>query len=1021
MNDPRGSIWRKWDLHIHTPASFHWNGGKRFCEMTELERDAALDGIVQKMGQSDIAAFGIMDYWTFEGYWALRDHIEAKKLQLDKAVFPGIELRIEAPVDYRLNIHVILSDCLSNQQLQDFKGALRVRIGKGDRPLSDESLIEFARTLDQSVAAKYGFSPPDLEVEGKLLQLGSKTAKITRESLRDAEGRIPERSCLVVLPYDTSDGLESLDWAKHPYDDSVFMQSADIFETRDPANVDLFLNRETDENRHFIANFLKTMGGKPKPAISGSDAHRVSAYGLFPNNRTTWIKADPTFEGLRQLVNEPLERGFIGEIPPKLALIQQKSTKYIEFVEIRRKPDANLAEVWFDNTIPINPDLVAIIGNKGKGKSAVTDIVGLLANTRQHREFTFLSMRNFRQPKENKAKHFRATLAWASGGRTTKGLDEEVDEQQPELVKYIPQNFLEIICTQLGGIEETEFDRELKKVIFSHVDSIGRLGKASLDDLIDYKTTEANERLQILKQEMHNINEYIVSFEERSLPEYRQSIENLLKLKKDELNAQEKSKPEAVQEPTNDPQKQEEISLAATLLDEAKTALAECEKQITVAIGDQTNYAQLISVADKLVSRVENLERQIESFVAASESDFARIGLTVQDIVKISIDKQPLIDRRKSFATLVQGAEDQQNSSKPDSPAHRKVAVEKEIAGLQTRLDEPNKRYQAYLAALKVWEGQKEAIIGTEVTPGTIRYYEKQLIDLEGLPAVISNAKSSRLAKAKEIHTVIRQLADTYRGLYAPVNQFIESSPLAKEKFQLNFEVGVVDTGFEQSLFEYISQGVSGTFCGVEDGRKKLRQILAKQDFNTEHGIEVFLTEIMDTLENDRRPGGGPVRISSQMRTRKTVLELYDLIFGLNYLKPRYALRMGDKELHQLSPGERGTLLLVFYLLVDKDDVPLVIDQPEENLDNQTVYDLLVPCFKEAKKRRQIFIVTHNPNLAVVCDAEQIIWADLDKKNNYVMNYHSGAIESHILNKASVDILEGTMPAFDNRDAKYFH
>jgi predicted ATPase len=86
---------------------------------------------------------------------------------------------------------------------------------------------------------------------------------------------------------------------------------------------------------------------------------------------------------------------------------------------------------------------------------------------------------------------------------------------------------------------------------------------------------------------------------------------------------------------------------------------------------------------------------------------------------------------------------------------------------------------------------------------------------------------------------------------------------------------------------------------------------------------------------------------------------------------------MGAKELSELSPGERGTLLLVFYLLVDKDDIPLVIDQPEENLDNQTVYELLVPCMKEAKRRRQLFMVTHNPNLAVVCDAEQIICADL--------------------------------------------
>jgi len=128
---------------------------------------------------------------------------------------------------------------------------------------------------------------------------------------------------------------------------------------------------------------------------------------------------------------------------------------------------------------------------------------------------------------------------------------------------------------------------------------------------------------------------------------------------------------------------------------------------------------------------------------------------------------------------------------------------------------------------------------------------------------------------------------------------------------------------------------------------------------------------------------------------------------------------MGEKELNQLSPGERGTLLLVFYLLVDKEQIPLVIDQPEENLDNQTVFELLVPCIKETKKRRQMIIVTHNPNLAVVCDAEQIICASLDKFDNYRMEYLAGAIENPLINRAIVNILEGTRPAFNNRDSTY--
>jgi len=121
-----------------------------------------------------------------------------------------------------------------------------------------------------------------------------------------------------------------------------------------------------------------------------------------------------------------------------------------------------------------------------------------------------------------------------------------------------------------------------------------------------------------------------------------------------------------------------------------------------------------------------------------------------------------------------------------------------------------------------------------------------------------------------------------------------------------------------------------------------------------------------------------------------------------------------------LSPGERGTVLLIFYLFISQEEIPLVIDQPEENLDNETVYGVLVPYIKEAKRRRQIIIVTHNPNLAVVCDADQIIHCEMKKEEKNKITFISGAIENPQINKAIIDILEGTLPAFDNRDRKYY-
>jgi len=77
-------------------------------------------------------------------------------------------------------------------------------------------------------------------------------------------------------------------------------------------------------------------------------------------------------------------------------------------------------------------------------------------------------------------------------------------------------------------------------------------------------------------------------------------------------------------------------------------------------------------------------------------------------------------------------------------------------------------------------------VIGSDATAGTIKFYEARLAELDAVPHKLSDTKNNRLAKAREIHAVIRQLADTYRELYEPVHQFIQQRPLAREKFQLN-------------------------------------------------------------------------------------------------------------------------------------------------------------------------------------------------------------------------------------------
>jgi hypothetical protein len=174
---PRGSEWRKWDLHVHTPASFYWNGGKNLHLMNATEKEEEIERFIGTINHSDVAVFCIMDYWTFDWYLELQRYLVRNPRSLEKTVFPGMELRIECPVDYRLNIHCILSDTLTEQELIDFKSELYIR--SIDKKLSNESLISFAKSLDASKARKHGYDAPENLDNLQLLQLGASTAEVT--------------------------------------------------------------------------------------------------------------------------------------------------------------------------------------------------------------------------------------------------------------------------------------------------------------------------------------------------------------------------------------------------------------------------------------------------------------------------------------------------------------------------------------------------------------------------------------------------------------------------------------------------------------------------------------------------------------------------------------------------------------------------------------------------------------------------------------------------------------------------
>lgn len=140
------------------------------------------------------------------------------------------------------------------------------------------------------------------------------------------------------------------------------------------------------------------------------------------------------------------------------------------------------------------------------------------------------------------------------------------------------------------------------------------------------------------------------------------------------------------------------------------------------------------------------------------------------------------------------------------------------------------------------------------------------------------------------------------------------------------------------------------------------------------------------------------------------------------YMTVRAEFEYKGKTVEKLSAGQRGTFYVCLKLATDTFGSPFIFDQPEDDLDNDFIMHNLVPLFRKIKQYRQVIIVTHNANLVVNCDAEQVIIAS---NTDEVISYRSGALEYgdhgdvNSMRKAICDVLEGGRAAFEAREQKY--
>jgi putative AbiEii toxin of type IV toxin-antitoxin system len=319
-------------------------------------------------------------------------------------------------------------------------------------------------------------------------------------------------------------------------------------------------------------------------------------------------------------------------------------------------------------------------------------------------------------------------------------------------------------------------------------------------------------------------------------------------------------------------------------------------------------------------------------------------------------------------------------------------------------------------------------LVGTEENPaeGTVNWLNREILRVDTVyPQLLQEARQQRIDASRVILDKKKALLSFYNNIKRAIDAEIASFGSDLQDYAITIDAGLrMAPALLDEFFGFVSQSARGSFHGTEDGKTRLKDIVQRvSDWQDDTAVFGALEQLVQALDEDQRSDGATDSrrrdIDSQLKKGKDPVAFYDYLFGLSYLQAKYDLKVDGKDLSALSAGERGGLLLIFYLMLDTRDIPLVIDQPEDNLDNKSVYEILVKFLKRAKQRRQIIIATHNPNLAVVADAEQIIRVSINKKNQNDFSFVAGAIEDANVNKLVVDILEGTYPAFDNRRLKY--
>jgi len=776
-NDPRGSIWRKWDLHLHTPSSYDYK-----------DKSVTNQQIIDNLKINNISAVAITDHNIID-----LDRIKELKSIAgdDLTIFPGIELCTESRGSEPIHIIGVFSED------------------------TDTSYIWKQLEVDLTIASQ--------------LKNGKKQDEIYCQLLKAAEVIHNLGGIVIIHAGSKSNSIDGIT-------NSLPVKMA---EKKDIAEcIDIFeLGQKKDvaDYKEIVFKAIK----KEYPLILCSDNHNIKKYMLKEN---LWIKADLSFEGLKQITYEPDLRVFIGELSEIEVLVKNNSRKYIKSIVIENKEGYdNRHGSWFSSeVIDLNPELVAVIGNKGSGKSALTDIIGLLGNSHNQKYkntsgkieelFSFLNKDKFL--KGNCAGWFLGTLNWQDGSPDILTLDACINENSPENVEYLPQKYLEKICS---NIEDDEFRQKLNEVIFGYIEEKDRFGYTNLDDLISYLTEQTENDIAGLKSILYEENDLVLSLEKKLTTDYSNEIAGKLKVRT-EGEAHKKLKPLTIPKPKQD---QKALSVASQKLNQIDSDLIAVETEITTYKSEQAKLTKTSEDVRQARVAIERQKTLFSGLTTQYEQLFSNVGIKFNEIINISINFEQIDEylkktsERLSAIQLLLSSKDEINLmslsdiQKSDcivkSVVCKKEALESAKKTIIEGLDKSNQEYQKYSKTLQQWEKKEKEILGDKDNPNvvTLNWLKNELVRIKSVyPNKLNTKRANRKQASKEIYLKIKSLAQFYDSVKLAIDEEIKKYSVELGDYNITIESTLrMEQSFIDEFFRYINQAVKGSFYGSDDGR----------------------------------------------------------------------------------------------------------------------------------------------------------------------------------------------------------